>query len=335
MSQNIPTTTSTAYHAKRIAVVLGVLVLALAVKPALALFNASEQPATITVTAGDSINNAATGLASAATIGFDDALPALPNFPDIHVTAALAKELGAATPLFVYRSNARWPLASVSKLMTAVVALENLGAGSILTVSKDAVDTEGEAGNLRVGEKYSVIDLVRALLTVSSNDAAITLAEGYDQKQLSKEGFAQEPNKTALFTAAMQDKAHALGMSETYYGDPSGLSVINQSAVTDLEALVDYVDANHPEIFEITRKKENSILERKSMSRRTLININQFAGQSDFVGGKTGSTPEAGGNLLSVFSYGGKKYLIIVLGTDDRFGETAKIYDWIKNLSEN
>jgi D-alanyl-D-alanine carboxypeptidase len=310
--------------------VVGVLVLIAGVKPAFALLGGSDDESTVTVTAGQATADTTAGFASAASIGLDDALPTAPNFPDIHVTAALAKELGASAPLFVYRSNARWPLASVSKLMTAVVALENLGAPTILEVSKDAVLTEGESGNLRAGEKFSVIDLVRAMLTVSSNDAAITLAEGYDQKQLTKEQYAQVPNKTALFTALMQEKARSLGMSQTYYGDPSGLSVINQSVVTDLEMLVNYIDTNHPEILEITRKKEASILERKSMTRRTLLNINQFAGQADFVGGKTGFTDAASGNLLSIFSHGGKKYLIIVLGTEDRFGETTKIYDWIK-----
>jgi len=335
MFENIRPATMTQYNVKKIAWILAGLAIILAVRPAFALFsNGDEEKQTIVVTAGEHQTGVA-GLASAAMVGLDDALPTTANFPDIHVVAAMAKELGGENPFFVYRSNARWPLASVTKLMTAVVALETLGPATILDVPKEAVETDGVSGNLRAGDKYSVIDLVRAMLTVSSNDAAMALAQGYDKKQLGKAEYDLAVNQVAAFTAMMQEKARSLGMSETYYGDPSGLSVINQSVITDLENLVNYIDANHPEIFEITSKKETTILERRSMTRRTLLNINEYAGQADFVGGKTGFIDASSGNLLSIFKYEGKKYLIIVLGTVDRFGETTKIYEWIKEMIAN
>ncbi len=214
--------------------------------------------------------------------------------------------------------------------MSAVVAIEELGPSTILTVSKDAVATEGEAGGLKAGDKYSVIDLVRAMLIVSSNDAAVALAEAYDRKVLGAETYSNAINHTAEFTAAMQRKARELGMPESYYGDPTGLSVISQSIVTDLETLMEYVLANDPTLLEITRKKDVRIVERTTMTPRILRNINEFAGQEDFLGGKTGRTDEAGGNLLSLFEHEGKKYLIVVLGTEDRFGETRALYEWVK-----
>lgn len=335
MDQQVTQTTFSRYNLRRVAKVFLVLLLLAAVRPAMALFASSpDAGATQASPVVVSAVPVSVGLASAATAGgIDDAMPTIQDFPDVHVTAALVKELGAEQPLFVYHPSARWPLASVSKLMTALVALDNLGPATILTVSQGAVDTEGAAGGLKAGEKYSVIDLVRAMLTVSSNDAAIVLAQAYDKKQLGNDAFDAAINKTALFTAAMQQKARDLGMSETYYGDPSGLSVVNQSIITDLESLTNYIVANHPEIFEITRRKENVVLERRSNTRRTILSINEFAGQSDFFGGKTGKTDEAGGNLLSLFKYNGKEYLIIVFGTEgteDRFSDTKKLYEWVK-----
>lgn len=325
-----PIVSPTKYHLRRAAKFAALLALVLAIKPAYAFITDTE--ATTEVVSG------ATSQASiSATVGsiapppvFADVLPTDAEFPAITATSALVTELGAEKALLAYRTNARWPLASVSKLMSAVVAIEALGPSAIITVSKDAVATEGEAGGLKTGDKYSVIDLVRAMLVVSSNDAAVALAEAYDRKVLGAEAYSSAINHTAEFTAAMQRKARELGMSESYYGDSTGLSVISQSIVTDLATLMEYVVANDPTLLEITRKKEARIVERTTMTPRMLRNINEFAGQEDFLGGKTGRTDEAGGNLLSLFEYQGKKYLIVVLGTEDRFGETRALYEWVK-----
>lgn len=269
------------------------------------------------------------GTASAANTLIDDELPQHLGLPELSVTAALVSKLGDQKPLFAYRLDSRWPLASVTKLLTAVVAYDALSPGQIITISPEAVATEGEAGGLSAGERYSVSDLVKAMLTVSSNDAAMALAQAYDKKQLGESEYVAAINKTALFTDLMQQRARDLGMYDTYFGDPSGLSVINQSTLGDVAVLVEYLARQHPEILSITTKREQTILERKSMTRRTLLNINKFAGRSDFLGGKTGYTDEAGGNLVSLFSYQGSRYLIIVLGTTDRFGETEKLFSWL------
>lgn len=269
------------------------------------------------------------GLASA-VLQFDETIPVDKGLPDIHVTSALVKELDAQQALFVYRPRARWPIASITKLMTAVVALEELGPTLIVPMTQEAIETEGEAGLAKVGERYTVTDLIKMMLLVSSNDAATALAHAYDKKQLGEEAYNKAINKAALFTARMQERARALGMEDTYFGDPSGLSMVNQSVVGDLAILVRHIQGTQPTILEIARQKQSSVLDHKKMARRTLTSINQFAGQKDFLGGKTGFTDEAGQNLVSLFSYKGKKYLIVVLGTEDRFGETTKLYEWLK-----
>ncbi len=330
-------TTPFRFYAARTARVIFVIALLAAVKPVFAFFSAPTNDALVTSasTAALSTFDSSATASVAAMASVDDVFPLDKQVPELHVTAALVQELGAAQPLFVYRSTARWPLASVTKLLTSVVALDELGAGTLVSVSDEAVQTEGEAGGLKRGDKYSVIDLVRTMLTVSSNDAAVALAQAYDKKMQSSELYEQALNKTALFTEAMQHKARAIGMSETYLGDPSGLSVVNQSIVTDLNALVNYIANNHPELFDITRAKEVKIIERKTMTSRKLVNINEFAGQSDFVGGKTGFIDQSEGNLISVFKYNGRKFVVIVLGTTDRFGQTRVLYEWLKTQVPN
>lgn len=270
------------------------------------------------------------GLASAST-QLTEFLPTEKNLPDMHITAGLVKELGSSESLFLYRPRARWPIASISKLMAAVVAKDQFDTATILTVTQEAVDTEGFAGNMKVGEKYSIADLIKLMLTVSSNDATMLVAQHYDQQKLGAEGYASALSKTALFTALMQQKARELGLNETYFGEPTGLSMVNQSVVGDLAVLASYIQATYPDLFVITANAKNTVLERKRMVRRTETNINPFSGQKGFLGGKTGFTDEAGQGLLSLFEVGGKKYLTIVLGTEDRAGETSKLRDWIKN----
>lgn len=307
---------------------IGGLAAALITVIAFVFFSGGENaPSTVTSVAAVGVTDE--GVASA-NVQFYDPLPSAEGLPDIYVTSALVKELGAQQSIFSYRPRARWPIASITKLLTAVVAYEKMEPGFLVTISQTASETEGTAGDLRQGEKYSVNDLVKAMLTVSSNDAAVALAEAYDRRELGEEKFAKALNRTALFTTALSEKAQQLGMHDTYFGDVVGLSLINQAVVGDLAILMQYISVNHPEILEVTAKRETTILERNKLVRKKLVNINQFAGQKEFLGGKTGFTDDAGQNLVSLFSYNGKKYLIVVLGTEDRFGETEKLYQWLK-----
>lgn len=238
------------------------------------------------------------------------------NFPssattaDLSVTTALVKRVGEPFALLKMNSLTRWPIASLTKLMTAVVALERFGPERVITFSETAVATEGGSGGFLVGESFSVHDLVVSLMTVSSNDAAVALAEG---------------DNPASFLAAMQTKARELGMLQTTLADPTGLSFLNQSTIDDLEKLVIYVLQAHPDIFAASREPVATLA-----NGRQLVSINEFTKREDFIGGKTGFTDEANGNLISLFRdpNSGKILLIIVLGTDDRFGETKKLYGY-------
>lgn len=238
--------------------------------------------------------------------------------PSPKAKAAFVKLLSPEFDFYRLNANDRWPLASLTKLMTAVIALEEMGQDKIVTITPAAVATEGPAGNLEVGEEYRVRDLVKAMLVVSSNDAAVGIAEFYGLEQ---------------FISRMNVKAALLGMRQTSFTDPTGISFLNQGTAEDLEKLVKYIYEKRPELLEITRQKSVRILELSKSREKELLNINNFAfnGHPDFVGGKTGFTDEAGGNLLSIFDYRGKKVLVIVFGTEDRFGETEKLYNWVKN----
>lgn len=222
----------------------------------------------------------------------------------------LAETIEGASVLYEKNSQNRWPIASVSKLMAAIVALENLNQSSILPVTDSIEQDVSGANTLASGESYTVNDLLKAMLSISSNDAAYTLASG-----LGSDAFVKK----------MNEKAQELSMSQTTFFEPSGLSYLNQSTAHDVYILLSYVYRNYPIILDITRQKSVTIRDQSSGKRKTLSNINQFAGQNDFFGGKTGYIDQSGGNLVSLFDKSGKMLYVAVFNSPDRFGETQKI----------
>jgi len=239
-----------------------------------------------------------------------------PVVEEVSVSAAGAYSMGGEE-LYSFRSDKRWPIASITKLMTAVTA-DRLYLSKkpyeYITITDDMVATEGTSGELHSGQIIRADDLIKAMMLVSSNDAASALAMHYGQDR-----FVSEMNKIAA----------ELGMTDTTFTDPTGLSVQDLSTVEDLRRLAKFIWENDPYIFEITQNKSGTIYDAASGSSWTLSSINEFSGRSDFLGGKTGTTPEAEGNLISIFALPNNsgEVIIIVLGTEDRFVETEKILE--------
>lgn len=236
---------------------------------------------------------------------------------ELQLEAAQIFDLKYHYPIWGINTEHRWPLASLTKLMTAVVALEHLPANQVIVIDETALAAPGTAGNFAVGEEFTVNDLVRAMMAVSSNDAAVALTETMPAGE---------------FVRLMNEKAAELGMQNTYFADGSGLSFLNQSTPADLVRLVKYIYYHQPNILTVSRLQKVDIIEKRSGNRRILWNINRFAGRPDFLGGKTGFTDEAQGNLISLFSIDGRPVLFIVfgaLGPDNRFAETEKLLNFI------
>ena len=246
-------------------------------------------------------------------------VPLLPNFGqqataadyqssvfNLGAKAVLVSDLDNDEDFIIHNINQRWSLASITKLMTAVLTLEEIGKEKEVVVSKTAIATEGEAGKLETGRLYKIEDLIKIMLVTSSNDAAVALAEFY--------AFGQKS-----FVKMMNKKAVDLGMVQTVFFDPVGLSPLNQSTAGDIRKLIKYIDKIHPEIFAYSRETNFGELK----------NINPFAGQPNFLGGKTGYLDEAKENLVSLFSVNEQRILVIVLGAENRFNQTREILDYL------
>ena len=254
-----------------------------------------------------------------------DQLPLLNHFEplDLDVYAAQVFNLKHSYPVFEINAGQRWPLASLTKLMTAVIALEHLSPDQIVLISETAAASPGRTNDLSSGGEFTVDDLIKAMMVVSSNSAATALSETLPKGE---------------FVRLMNKKATELGMQNTYFFDSSGLSFLNQSTPTDLIRLVKHIYYQHPSIWEASARRRVRIIEKQSGRRQTLLNINQFAGRTDFLGGKTGFIDKAQGNLVSIFRINRQPVSLIVfgaLGFESRFVETEKLLDFIYDSRRN
>ncbi|MDO8466842.1 MAG: serine hydrolase [bacterium] len=220
--------------------------------------------------------------------------------PSISGISALVQEIGIIKPVFSFNSQKQWSAASLAKLVTAVVAIENLSSDQIIKVSPAAIATESSAGNLVSGKSYPLMDLLRVMMVFSSNDAAVAIAEHFG-----KENFVSMMNK----------KASEMGMSNTRFFDSSGLSPLDLTTAEDLNRLVNYIFTRHINLLTLSQEKIEGA-------------THPFAGYSNFIGGKTGFIDEAGGNLVSLFNYRNRAFAVIVLGSKQRAEDTEILSDW-------
>lgn len=249
----------------------------------------------------------------------DDHLSSIPSLrtaaPVIQNTASLAADMKTGAIYDATGADRRWPTASLAKLMAATIVADKFDPTTRITITEGMFAADLQEQTLVVGRTYTVNDLLHLMLLPSSNVAAEAVAAFYGRD---------------AFIAEMNARAAEWGMEDTHYDDPSGISAGDESTANDLLILAQKIYTDYPQLLAITRTPQYSITEQSSGKSILIKSINDFAGEADFVGGKTGHTEQADGNLLSVFRYGGRVFCIIVLGSNDRFGDTKTLYDWLK-----
>lgn len=235
--------------------------------------------------------------------------------PGIEARAAGVFDIDGQKFLYTKNINEKMPIASLTKIMTAIIALDNLSLDNIVTVSKRAVMTEGENGQLIVGEKLTVEDLLYIMLIESSNDAAVALSGEIEN-----------------FADLMNEKAAELNLENTSFAESTGISKWNYSTISDLTKLSKYSFDNYSLIWQIFTIKETEAYSQDKEFVHYLENTNQLLRElPQVIGGKTGFTEEAGGCMLVMVDLTdnpGKRLLILVLGAENRELETQKLIKW-------
>lgn len=248
--------------------------------------------------------------------------PKFSDMLDINAQAYAVMDRKSGELLLAKNLTGELPIASLTKIMTTIVALEQADFDVELTVSQTAADIgEAEMG-LTVGERVTVEELLYGLMLPSGNDAAETLAEGLER------------GRTA-FIVAMNDKAKNLGLFDTYFFNPTGLDgetreTTSFSTALDLLALTNYALRN-PSFAEIvsTYYKEIPYAEGKHKAF-FLYNILQLDRSYPGIRGvKPGVTDFAGETLVSYAVNGEREIIVILLDAKNSRDEIVKMYNYI------
>ncbi len=251
------------------------------------------------------------------------------NTPDPEITAKTALVFDATRQKILWQKNgldeAR-PIASITKLMTALVISdlvisENTKMDDIFIVSKEAVETYGEMGNLKVGEQLTIQSLLYALLLESSNDAAETL----------RENLKNIYNKDLI--ELMNRKTKELNLQNTFYVDSSGLDPENQSSAKDLTKIMQEVLKNQT-LKEIIKSSAIDIISADGLFKHHFANTNKLLQRfPELLGGKTGYTEEAGNCMITAFEAPANQGIIIsvIMDSQDRISESASLINWTKS----
>lgn len=265
-------------------------------------------------------------VASAAT----DAFATLDRIPKLESNSVLVFDQENGKPILGKNANAITPIASITKLMTAVVVLDSgLALDDLIQVTDDDVDfIKGTRSRLHVGVSLSRWEALKLALMASENRAASALGRHF-------------PGGKAAFVAAMNRKAQALGMIDTHFVDSTGLDPANVSTARDLVKLVD-AGYGYDIIREFTTSEDHLIaLENNYEDMRVLEfnNSNRLVRNPEWEIGlsKTGYISEAGRCLVMQAKIAARPVIIVLLdswGKLSRIGDANRIKNWLEGKPE-
>ena len=224
-----------------------------------------------------------------------------PSPPAVTARAYLLADLNTGETIIGRGAKTAYPIASITKLMTALISLEVMNQANLVAID---------------GEKLAVGDLLYPLLLESSNEAAEAMAQAYGRDR---------------FIALMNDKARDLNLKQTAFADPSGISEGNRSTAEDLARFLEYLyrEASYP--LNVTQ------LPQKRLGRHLWLNNNRLVRAAGFLGGKTGKTVPARQTLASIIELPlpdgtSRPIALVLLQSDDREGDAAVLMEYLQTI---
>ncbi len=248
------------------------------------------------------------------------------DLPEITAEAAFFVEANTGVILYSKNPQLKKPIASLTKIMTAIIALEHKKFDDIFTVSKRASEMEPDEMILLEGEKLNLEELLSGIFLVSANDAAEVLAE---QSTLNRE----------VFIAEMNSKAKILGMNKTLFINPTGLEEdditdptklrLHYSTAYDVALMSRYLISKWPKVVGISSSPHIYLPRTETHQDYELYSgINLLTTYPGVLGLKTGFTPEAGLTLVTLAKRGDSEVIGVLLGSTNRREDAQKLLDY-------
>lgn len=237
------------------------------------------------------------------------------SFPDTGAQSAAVISADTGEAVFLKNADTRLPMASTTKIMTALVAMENLSTDTVFTVPKEVCFVEGSSIYLAPGEKITVMDLLYGLLLESGNDAACALAVACC-------------SDVDSFVALMNKRAREMGLVNTHFDNPHGLSSENHYTTARELAIIAYNAMKNPLFRKIAGTKNYTVKGESGEPLKYFSNHNRMLGTySGATGIKTGYTIASGRCLVTSAKRDGSEFIAVTLNDRSDFRDHAAMLD--------
>ena len=257
----------------------------------------------------------------------------LPAESEILAQSYLVQFIGDQAPLLARRVSNRVRPASLTKILTSLIAIEELDPNAPVVFSPFAKAAGEKESPVPAGEAFTRNDAIRFAVVESANDAAVALAEAVGRKR----GAFSFDDAISLFVQAANQKAKQLGMADSQFQNPTGLDNDDHyTTAEDLFRLVSSVWENHPEIWEFSRANEADIRSLGGTSYHIAATNELLDEFPALRGGKTGLTDLAKGALILLYPVKPDRMaVIIILGSDNRFEDGRKLIHWLDSAFDS
>ncbi len=254
--------------------------------------------------------------------------------PDVEAKSVFVWDVNDDRIIFAKHEHDKMPLASVTKMMVALVATELLPRDTKVTIAAEDIREEGDSG-LRVGETWTLGELLDFTLVASSNDGASALASVAGAHLFAADETVNRVQAKERFIARMNKRAAELGLTDTHFRNVTGLDLgsVTEGAygsARDMAMLFEYVWKKHPELFSQTARSTMTVTSEDRVTHRVANTNEAVESLTGVIGSKTGFTELAGGNLVVVVDVGIDHPIVVaVLGStrNGRFEDVAKLAD--------
>ncbi len=242
------------------------------------------------------------------------------EMPPLSASGILLIDRRSGQELMSLNADERRPMASLTKIMTALLILNDHRLSEIVTVPPIAESIGGSGIRAKTGERLSARDMLKALLIPSANDAAYALANFHSK------GIAG-------FVRAMNERAHALGLANTNFANPAGLDDPAQFSTPRDLAWLTIAALRYPAFREITGTRA-AVIYGLDGGIFEVRNTNELLhDHPEVLGVKTGTTSNAGECLIILFTEQEREYLLVLLKSSDRYADALRVLQAVKNAS--
>ena len=240
-----------------------------------------------------------------------------PKADQISATAYLIGNVKTGKVYLSSNQNKVLPVASMSKLMTAIVATNRFSTSTIIEITPADASVATDTSAIHSGESFTFKEILYPLLLNSSNIAA----EAISRSLVDASSTISTTTTRLAFMETMSNTAWEVGMPGAYFADPSGLDPANRASAKDVFALARYIYKYRPDIFDITKIPHAEVATTTDHDAHMFNSTHPFVNDPRFLGGKTGRTLEAGETMMTILNIDEEPIVFIVLHS--RYGYRA------------